>query len=312
MTADGRRVDAGSSRSARPRKAGRGTLTRILVIVGVGAALVAVGLATAVYTERPQFCPVCHEMGPYYDAWTAGPHANTSCVECHVDQGVIAHGLHKFVALKEVWDHFTKDNRFPTYGVELPNARCLRCHATVRTVGGSRFDHFLHANKAACKECHPTTGHSVTSAALKQAGILTTTDVGAPVPGGLTPSSAPGHIKVSCQGCHDQAKMRCSLCHAAPHEARGECSDCHQPGTRFKFAHPAGTDCVRCHKPPANHFGPSCASCHTPGVPFASATFRHPATGEHSFRSFPCAKCHPDGYTKAYCSCHKGKPPTGD
>lgn len=287
---------------------------RLVLILSVAAVVVLVAVAAAaVYTERPVFCPVCHEMTPYYDAWASGPHANTSCVDCHVDAGVVNHALHKFVALREVWDHFTRDNRFPTWGVELPNARCISCHPTVRTFGASKFDHQLHANKASCKDCHATAGHAVSSAALEAAGVLNTAASGPPLPGDVTASSAPGHIKVSCQECHDQAKMRCSQCHTAPHEPRGECSGCHQPGQKFTFIHTAATACEQCHQPPANHFAGACSVCHKVSIPFKETVFTHPGnTGEHSYRSFACVKCHPTSYSVASCTCHGGRPPRGD
>jgi hypothetical protein len=323
---------------------------RLLVVAGaIALVLAVVGVAGAVYTERPQFCPTCHEMGPYYDAWTAGKHTGVSCVDCHVDPGVVNHALHKAVALKELWDHFTTDPKFPTWGVELPSARCARCHPKIEPKLPKAFSHTLHAGKTECKNCHPTTGHLVTLTALRDAGILAPTATEPPIPAGMTPSSAVGHKKVACQRCHDQAKMKCSLCHQPPHEAKGECSHCHKPGEKFLFVHPVGaecqtchkpptghaappcaachkdagkswafshptdTGCVSCHKPPANHFGPNCSICHSPAVPFAKAVFRHRGnTGEHSYRSFACAKCHPKGYGSASCTCHGGKPPKGD
>jgi nitrate/TMAO reductase-like tetraheme cytochrome c subunit len=287
---------------------------RWAIIAGVAVLLlIAVTVPAMVYTERPQFCPTCHEMSPYYDAWAVGKHAKTSCVDCHVDPGVVAHGLHKFVALKEVWDHFTKDNRFPAYTVELPNSRCIACHRTVAVKSKSRFSHAFHASKAACKDCHATTGHEVTLVSLRDAGILAADPTSPPVPGGSTPSSAPGHIAVPCQHCHDQAKMLCSVCHSAPHESRGECSGCHATGAKFVFTHPSSTDCAKCHKPPAGHYGTTCSACHKPTVPFAKTLFRHAGnTGEHSYRSFACAKCHPNGYSSASCTCHGGRAPSGD
>jgi hypothetical protein len=256
-------------------------------------------------------------MSPYYDAWATGPHATSAqCVDCHVDPGVIAHLAHKPIALKEVWNHFFSDNRFPNFNVDLPNSRCQNesCHKTIPEKTGSLFSHAAHATKALCKDCHAQSGHLVSTAALDAAGVLKQ-GATAPVPGGLTPSSVPGHKKVVCQECHDQAKMKCSSCHQPPHEDKGECSNCHVVGDTFVAGHPGGSNTAcgtsGCHKPPANHFGADCASCHKPTVPFAQATFSHPArVGDHSYRAFPCVKCHPSGYTTSYCSCHKGNPPS--
>ena len=63
---------------------------------------------------RPAFCQTCHEMGPYYDAWAVGQHAETAtCIDCHVDDGLPARFAHKFVALGEVKAHFLGDTTFP-------------------------------------------------------------------------------------------------------------------------------------------------------------------------------------------------------
>ena len=255
-----------------------------------------------------------------------------------------------------MWDHFFATNRFPNYNVDVPNSRCIRCHPNVVSKAGALFSHALHQTKAKCQECHATAGHEVSLQSLEAAGVLKSLAATAAVPGGLTPSIAPGHIKVICQKCHDQAKMKCTTCHQAPHEPRGECSNCHRPGSAFRFVHPAipagadcsrchtlpanhrqvtgpcgachqtpGTgwvfshpssslDCAKCHTAPVNHFGPTCPQCHSPNVPFAQAVFNHPnPVGRHTFRSFPCVKCHPNNvYTSANCTCHGGHPPSGD
>ena len=283
-----------------------------MVIWGaVAAVLLVVITGSLLYTEQSAFCPWCHEMSPYYQAWSGGPHAKSAqCVDCHIDAGVVAHLAHKPSELQELWSHFFVDYRFPNFNVDVPNSRCVRCHATVPDKSGSLFSHAKHEKQATCKVCHAQAGHTVTLAALDAAGILKS-GAKAPTPGGMTPSSITGHKKVICQDCHDQAKMKCSSCHQPPHEDRGECSNCHNVGATFVAGHPAGTNCQDCHKPPANHFGSDCAGCHTPGVPFASATFSHPST-HHNYRKFACVKCHPNGYSTSYCSCHKGNPPNGD
>jgi len=82
------------------------------------------------------------------------------------------------------------------------------------------------------------------------------------------------------------------------------CALCAIPGLRE-----AGIDVL---KIPVRGTGTSCASCHKPLVAWTKATFSHPSAGEHSYRSFACVKCHPNGYSTAYCSCHGGNPPKGD
>jgi hypothetical protein len=261
--------------------------------------------ASLIYTEQSSFCPTCHEMGPYYQAWSSGHHVGRAqCVDCHIDAGFIAHIAHKPSEMKELWDHFFANNRFPNFTVDVPNSRCVRCHEKVPDKIGALFSHALHQTKATCKDCHSQTGHIVTLASLDAAGILKS-NASTQTVAGMTPSSIVGHKKVICQNCHDQARMRCSSCHQPPHEDRGECSNCHIPGASFALSHSADSNCAACHTAPANHFGSDCKSCHTPGVPFKNATFAHPAT-QHDYRSIVCARCHPNGFATAYCSCHPG------
>jgi nitrate/TMAO reductase-like tetraheme cytochrome c subunit len=288
---------------------------RLLVWGAVAFAVLLLAAASLVVTEQSSFCPVCHEMGPYYQAWQAGGHVGKAqCVDCHIDPGVVAHILHKPSELKELWDHFFTDYRFPNYNVDVPNARCVYCHPTVKPKSGSTFSHAAHASRAQCRECHATAGHVVSLDVLQAAGVLKAAATTPPVPAGLTPSAVAGHKKVICQQCHDQANMKCSACHQAPHEPRGECSGCHAPGAKFVWLHGAqGTDCSQCHTPPANHFGANCAACHSPGTPFKDTVFNHPnPVGRHNYRDFPCAKCHPTGYTTSSCTCHGGQAPNGD
>ena len=131
----------------------------------------------------------------------------------------------------------------------------------------------------------------------------------------------------SCLKCHNGsiAPNKCSYCHTPPHEARGECSDCHNqlswtsgvmsthpfaltgahanvacadchvskpgvenlPGTNLGKADPA---CVSCHR--VQHAGlTDCASCHTPTT-WTNVSFKHPfpLTGGHA--GLACNKCH--------------------
>jgi len=326
------------------------TMRRTIIWTAVAVVAVAALAFSMVYTERSSFCGTCHEMRPYTTAWSAGPHATKAeCIDCHVNPGVLAHIMHKPIALKEVWDHLFTSPKFPNYAVELPNSRCIRCHPSVPDTTTTRFSHKAHVSRGKCKDCHAQTGHVITFASLAAEGVLkasvTTPSI---APTGTTPSSVAGHMSVICQRCHDQAHMKCSQCHSSPHENKGECSDCHQPGTKFVFSHPAGTDCASCHEPPKSHFGSQCSGCHTtsvpfkdtvfdhkststkcqtchtppsshygadcgachkPSVPFAKTTFSHPSAGEHNWRRIACAKCHPNTYSTAYCTCHNGHPP---
>jgi nitrate/TMAO reductase-like tetraheme cytochrome c subunit len=244
----------------------------------------------ALATDQPTFCRSCHGMTPFYDAWTAGPHATkATCIDCHVNAGYPSRFLHKFVALQEVYAQFFTNAKYPNYNAEIPNTRCIRCHPDALTKAVGSFRHADHLSKGVtCARCHAATGHKVTFAALSAAGLLNATNApsdqqyvgqNSGVGAGSTGKGSvyPGHASVPCQSCHDQANLQCSFCHTAP----------------------------------AQHYGPQCTKCHSnAAVPFKQ--FTHPPSGEHRWESRPCVKCHPNGYDTVYCTCHKGHPPTGD
>jgi nitrate/TMAO reductase-like tetraheme cytochrome c subunit len=278
------------------------TAAFLLLFVGVAAAAVPVFQAT----EAPAFCTTCHEMQPYYDAWTVGAHKGISCVECHVDAGAINHVAHKMTAAKELWTHLTGDPRFPQGTAKVPDARCLTCHPDILKSTGPGFSHAKHTGAGACVTCHSDVGHRVTLAALAKADVLkpgldaSATARVLPVSTGSDAVATETHIPVSCSDCHDLAKVACSTCHQPPHPARGECLTCHRPGVAWSFTHPSSTECASCHTAPAKHYGADCGSCHSAQVPFAKTAFTH--------TSKSCAECHtaPSGHNRviACSSCH--------
>lgn len=276
---------ARAPREPRPR---RPVGVRLAIWVFAALAIAGAGYGAVVYTEQPAFCRVCHEMQPYHDAWAAGPHTDVSCITCHVAPGLVNRMAHKFVALKEVWDHFTTDPRFPMMTADVPNARCTTCHPEIPAQSNEPFAHKLHVEQPMlCLQCHADTGHRVTYAALDAAGILAAdgqpagaTYVGQVILGSESGTTLAGHAEVKCSNCHDMA----------------------------------AAECQTCHRPPPNHFVGQCARCHAANVPFASAVFEHPAVSEeHTYRSFPCAYCHPKSYGVAVCTrCHEGGAPQDD
>ena len=106
-----------------------GLIVGLVAVVVLGAAFL--GIAKA--TDKPGFCgSACHEMGPYHDAWSAGPHKDIACIECHVDESQTARLTHKFEAMKEVAAHVTGDNTFPRR--RRPSCRTsavIRCHEKI-------------------------------------------------------------------------------------------------------------------------------------------------------------------------------------
>jgi nitrate/TMAO reductase-like tetraheme cytochrome c subunit len=272
-----------------------------------------VGAARA--TDRSPFCKSCHEMEPYYKEWLAGPHAQKAeCIDCHVDPGFGPRMTHKFVALNEVYQHVLGNRLFPLAEPPVvPNSRCQRCHPSVQSKR-KNFSHDLHASKATCQQCHSTTGHDVTAADLKAAGVYNASvEVTRPafevatVNGGN--ANIPGHVTVVCSRCHDMAKTGCAACHTPPKEhpaqaAGKSCSLCHAAGAKFAFRHPpASASCAECHKAPARHpanaQGKACVVCHRkaggswkfthPGLKADCQTCHQPPA-KHS--GPPCVSCH--------------------
>jgi nitrate/TMAO reductase-like tetraheme cytochrome c subunit len=285
------------------RRVTRLFVTPIPALIIAAVIAVAGGTMGAVkYTEQPKFCATCHEMKPYYEAWSQGPHKDVSCVACHVDPGTVAEYSHKVVALKEVYDHFAKSPKFPQNDVDLPNARCVACHTKLPEVTKSGFQHALHVGKGTCISCHPDAGHKVSPEALEKEGVLR--DVQTKTAAASLENTAAAHVKTSCTQCHDLNKVACETCHKPPHQPRGACETCHAPGPKWTFAHPsraAKPDCTSCHTAPTKHFGNDCATCHNPSTPFAKTVFAHSAANQD------CTKCHqaPPKHVPGACStCH--------
>ncbi len=152
-----------------------------------------------------------------------GKHADVSCIDCHVDPGLTARFMHKFVALKEVWDHFTTTPTFPSLSVDVPDSRCTPCHDVVNVEITKGFTHAQHARDLACQQCHASTGHRVTFKALDTAGVLRSGTqvngavyVGESLPATGATGVLKGHAAVPCSTCHDMAHAQCSMCHQPP------------------------------------------------------------------------------------------------
>ena len=216
-------------------------------------------------------------MVPFYDAWTQGGHSShAQCIQCHVNAGFVPRLAHKFPALVEVWSHFVGNTDFPRPApADVPDGRCTQCHQTVDVKNMPLgFSHDLHAEQGPCQMCHATTGHDVTAQALRAAGVFSATNAALRAQASTTATATvgrgvanlPGHVTVVCSRCHDMAATPCGACHTAPHEARGDCAQCHKPGRSFTFA--------------------------------------HPPTRMEGWQKIACTKCHPVSYTQVNCTCH--------
>jgi NapC/NirT cytochrome c family, N-terminal region len=295
--------------STRPRLRFRIIMTAVALVVGIvagGAGLVALAHAT----DSSSFCgSACHEMSPYHQAWSVGPHKGIACIDCHLAPSPVARAEHKILALQEVFDHVKGDYHFPlATPPDVPDSRCTQCHQVVN-VTTPGFSHAKHAANGPCVKCHADSGHNVTPAKLRQAGLLNVAyRPSVPSTSAQTPGSGradlAGHVKVDCSRCHDMAAVKCASCHVpnAKHQGRSsDCTICHKTGPKFVFTHPASQQCSSCHTPKSTHtWSGACSSCHhNPGVNWA---FAHPSSDAQ------CASCHdrPSGHNTGACqTCHK-------
>ena len=291
-----------------PRGSKRRRLTIAAIAAGATVLLVALAAGVVVATDQPAFCGTCHEMGPYHDAWKAGPHKDVACVSCHVGNGAVARVAHKFVALGEVRDHLFGEPTFPLVeSPSVPDERCTACHKRIAE-SSDGFSHSAHAAKGSCQSCHPEAGHVVTAQALGKAGILNSSALSAHArvqvaASGRGVANLPGHKRVRCDRCHNMKATPCATCHEAKHQDSGvqksaTCVTCHQPGTQWVFAHPVSANCSSCHTAPKPHSALNCATCHKAGKTWA---FVHPT-------STTCLTCHkpPASHSKAACTtCHR-------
>ncbi|MEZ5289954.1 MAG: NapC/NirT family cytochrome c [Vicinamibacterales bacterium] len=113
---------------------------RIFVMGLLAASLVnivilsAAGYGAVHYMETPSFCgQVCHEvMEPEYVGHAAGPHANVTCVSCHVGSGANALVASKVDGTRRLYKFLTNtaSRPIPTPLAEMRPARdtCATCH----------------------------------------------------------------------------------------------------------------------------------------------------------------------------------------
>jgi nitrate/TMAO reductase-like tetraheme cytochrome c subunit len=201
-----------SSANAKKRRSHkRGWILGLSITFSVIVVLVIAAFVTAHYTSASSFCDTCHEMDPYYASWQASTHASADCRDCHIPPGFAPYVETKLGSFREIWVHFSSHPEAPLAVTrEIPNASCFRCHSnppsdpTLPTVG------FTHAKGHAaldCIMCHVRFVHSTVN----------------------PPSYKDPAQMASCLECHNgsTAPGDCSYCHTAPHEVRGECSDCH-------------------------------------------------------------------------------------
>lgn len=118
------------------RQRGQRTFVMGLIVasfVNVGILSVA-GYGAVHYMESPSFCgQVCHDvMQPEFVSHASGPHANVTCVSCHVGSGAGALINSKIDGTRRLWKFVsgTTSRPVPTPVAEMRPARetCGTCH----------------------------------------------------------------------------------------------------------------------------------------------------------------------------------------
>jgi len=196
-----------------------------LVILFVGA---------AEYTSRPQFCPTCHYMRPFYEGWKQSSHSNVPCMKCHYPPGLQGTLRAKVEGLLQVGRYLTQAYKKSKPWAEIPDESCLQsgCHET-RLLHGQvifktvKFNHRPHLTqlrrnkKLRCTSCHSQ---------IVQGAHITVTET-------------------TCFICHFKGDhqaletAKCTLCHDPPVRT----SD----GDKVPYDHTKvlerGLKCQRCH-----------------------------------------------------------------
>ena len=261
-------------------------------------------------------CAKCHV--PTHFAPSTFKHPDSGCGACHTpphpDRGVClrchttkswANRLKHPFALAGRHTSFACE-KCHTKGFDKPGLNCDSCH------------HRPHTDYGPCLKCHTMTSFASNfSHPFQLAGP---------------------HTSFACEKCHtkgiDAPGLNCDSCHHRPHTDYGPCLKCHTM-TSFasNFSHPVqlagvhasfacsrchvnglgspGVSCSSCHG--SNHGGlTNCAQCHTQAG-WRQTTFQHGSTGMDGWQRMACTKCHPNNqFGRVYCTCHGGKPPSGD
>jgi nitrate/TMAO reductase-like tetraheme cytochrome c subunit len=85
-------------------------------------------------TESVEFCgKLCHQvMEPEYTAYQNSPHANVSCVECHVGSGASWYVKSKLSGLHQVWavmtNTYPRPIETPLHDLRPARETCEKCH----------------------------------------------------------------------------------------------------------------------------------------------------------------------------------------
>ncbi|WP_425804310.1 cytochrome c3 family protein [Desulfitobacterium sp. Sab5] len=147
---------------------------KIFLITFSSLALLAIAATVGMhYTSKPDFCASCHQIKPQVTAWSAGPHNQVECLNCHADPGTVGYVKRKIGGLHEVYLQAT--DQVPDKIVARFNvATCISCHTGNRTQDypqakdirqktgplAPKMDHSkILSDNVSCLTCHQNVGH---------------------------------------------------------------------------------------------------------------------------------------------------------
>lgn len=242
--------------------------TALLVIGGLGIiSTLAVGVAAVTLPS----CESCHLAGEFERETSARPHADITCVRCHVRDDIgsrLSYGAYEIFGM-------TMHNG-PDYGrtaAEVSDSTCKSCHDKaakgVVTRNGLRMQHATCAKGRHCTDCHSNTAHG-TAVRWQRTATMET-----------------------CLDCHAAEKVRntCTTCHLVrPLANSSKLSERYVThSAEWKLTHGLGDQrtCTACHTPEY------CAKCHVVAVPHPAQFVR--SHGKTALaQKAACKKCHPE------------------
>ena len=114
-----------------------GLFALLLVLSGIGGVATFSAVSLIQWTETADFCGRCHSMAPELAAYEAGPHANVTCAECHVEPGITGWIKAKLNGTRQLVEMVL--GTYPTpipppEHTDLPSAddTCAHCHDPLR------------------------------------------------------------------------------------------------------------------------------------------------------------------------------------
>jgi nitrate/TMAO reductase-like tetraheme cytochrome c subunit len=130
---------------------------KFFVAVGLASIIaVPVGLVWGgrVLEHSPSFCASCHEMRPSYDGWMASGAAkyHPDCIVCHGGEGIPGVLESELRGVRMIGMHFFgKRNQDQAIRAKMPEAFCLKCHASEKVLASHSM---LRVEGRTCADCH--------------------------------------------------------------------------------------------------------------------------------------------------------------